>query len=133
MISNMIGSRILSPQKQQLRRLGALQERSVASGAAVAASGSVAGAFQRPGSNRRSVQERCRSDAEQQLQRPRVLQGCFRCKGAAVAAPRSVAGGVDLSIKWTDCKWNRSLCGQGRCVGKVVYPEQVTGSCNMNV
>ena len=64
---------VLWPQ-QQLQRLGALQERSVASEAAVAASGSVAGAF------RCSVWERCRSvlwPQKQQLQRPGALQERF--------------------------------------------------------
>ena len=59
-------------QKQQLQRLGALQERSVASAAAVAASRSVAGAFCGLRRSSCSVQQRCRSVAEageQQLQR----------------------------------------------------------------
>ena len=106
---------VLWPQ-QQLQRLGALQQRSVASEAAVAASGSVAGAFgclKAPGaasgsvagafcglrSSSCSVQERCRSvlwSQKQQLQRPGALQERSVASEAAVAASGSVAGAFCL-------------------------------------
>jgi hypothetical protein len=87
-----------------LQRLGALQERHRGEEAAVAASGSVAGALHRRGSSSCSVQERCRG-RKQPFSPNRVLElirnpktpfweGCrSSCIGeeAAVAASRSVA------------------------------------------
>jgi hypothetical protein len=84
---------------------------------AVAASGSMAAALQRPGSSSCSVRERCRSVAEartqqlqtwercrrveearkQQLQRLEALQERCRGRRAAVAASGSVAGALRVA------------------------------------
>ena len=108
---------VAEDQKQQLQRLGALQERHRGQEAAVAASGSVAEA----GSSSCSVRERCRSVAEarkQQLQRPGALQERCRGREAAVAASRSWEGGkagfgkgrVREPAQVAACRWGPAPC-----------------------
>ena len=79
-----------------MQSLEALLERCRGQEAAVAASRSVAGALQRPGSSSCSVWERCKSVAEprkQQLQRLRALQERHSGMEVAVAASGSIVGG----------------------------------------
>ena len=94
------GRSVLWPQKQQLQRLGALQERSVVSEGAVAASGSVAGALCGLRSSSCSVPQRCRSVAEarkQQLQRSAAV-AAISCSGQERKPGREARGAREPNI-----------------------------------
>ena len=92
-----------------MQRPGAMQGRSVASEAAVAASGSVAGAFCGLRSSSCSVRERCLNflwAQKQQLQRPAALQEHSVGSEAAVAASRtlqkrSVGSEAAVTASWS--------------------------------